>query len=604
MSRLVITRPVCALMLGYLLVALPISATATLQVPPVETKEPTKQDVSPPLKSVQPKAEKRDSPKPVKPLRQVPHATSQPNASLVAAPAPQIQSTNSLKNDVSPRLGSMSPKKVEGAPIQRVQPLRRIIPNIEGRRPSAPTINDQVTQATAPQTLVEATMDKPFPGIGIDLNGFRIAASPPDTNGVVGPNQYVQWVNDSFAIFDKTGALVYGPADGNTLFTGFGGPCEKSNDGDPVVQFDKIAERWVLSQFSVSGVEPSDPTRSAFRQCVAVSTSSDATGTYNRYEFNYADFNDYPKMAVWPDGYYVTFNMFSGTDDHFLGSKICVYDRVKMLAGQPASQQCVQLGNQFGGLLPSDLDGATASLRTSGGIPGPGLPPPNSPNFILNFGRDSLNLWTFHVDWAHPASSTLTGPTNIQVSRFNPACDSCIPQKEVSQQLDTLGDRLMFRLAYRRFSDHQSLVANHVVTTNDGNQGIRWYELRLSGQQASVFQQGTFAPDSNHRWIGSIAMDKMGNIALAYNTSSNNQFPDIRFTGRRAGATAGELQGERIIQEGKGSQTSFSRWGDYSSLSVDPVDDCRFWFTTEYLTATGKHNWSTRIVSLKFNSCQ
>jgi hypothetical protein len=277
-----------------------------------------------------------------------------------------------------------------------------------------------------------------------------------------------------------------------------------------------------------------------------------------------------------------------------------------MLAGQPARQQCVQLGNQFGGLLPSDLDGATTSFQTSGGNPGPGLPPANSPNYILNFGQNSLRLWTFHVDWTNTANSLLTGPTIIQVSPFNVACDSCIPQKDVSQQLDTLGDRLMFRLAYRRFSDHQSLVANHVVTTNDGNQSIRWYELRISGQQASIFQQGTYAPDSNHRWIGSIAMDKLGDIALAYNTSSNNQFPDIRFTGRRAGTTmaAGQLQGERVAQVGAGAQTTFSRWGDYSSLSVDPVDDCRFWFTTEYLTATGKHNWSTRIVSLKFSACQ
>ena len=394
---------------------------------------------------------------------------------------------------------------------------------------------------------------------------------------------------------------MYGPADGNTLWTGFGGPCETSNDGDPVAQYDKIAQRWVLSQFSVSGVDPDDPNRPAFRQCVAVSTSSDATGTYNRYEFKYDDFNDYPKMAVWPDAYYVTFNMFGG-NDLFIGSKVCAYDRNRMLEGQTATQQCVQLGSQFGGLLPSDLDGASSSLSNGG----PGLPPAGSPNYILNFGTNSLRVWKFHVDWANSANTALTGPTVISVSGFNRACDSCVSQKAVTQQLDTLGDRLMFRLAYRKFNDRQSLVTNHAVTANDGNIGIRWYELRVSGeQQLSVFQQGTYAPDSNHRWIGSIAMDKMGNIALAYNTSSSNIFPDIRFTGKRLGAgTPGTLQGEKILQQGAGAQTTFSRWGDYSALTVDPVDDCRFWFTTEYLPATGKHNWSTRIVSFRFNSCQ
>ena len=586
----------------------------------VEKKKSTKQDVSRPLKDIAPKRENAEGKESVKPLRRINQnqaesqsTNSQPvlaNQPAVASPAlPQVQVATSLKNDVSNPLRSVTPRRVEAGPFKRVMPLRRIRPDTEGRRPSGALLNDPVSQPSAPTapTPVGAAIVKKIDGIGVGQGNFRPAASPPDTSGVVGATQYVQWVNNSFAIFDKnTGALVYGPADGNTLFTGFGGPCETSNDGDPIVQYDKAAERWVLSQFSVSGSEPADPNRPAFRQCVAISTTPDATGTYNRYEFKYDDFNDYPKVGVWPNGYYVTFNMFQGSDGPFIGSKVCVYNRESMLNGQPAAQQCIQLGVQFGGVLPSDLDGATTSLRPVNGAPGPGMPPANSPNYLLNFGRNQLRLWTFHVDWANSNNTRLSGPTPMAVAAFNEACDSCITQKDVTQQLDTLGDRLMFRLAYRRLGNRESLLANHAVTTNDGNIGIRWYELRLADQQATVFQQGTFTPDTNHRWMGSIAMDKAGNIGIGYNVSGGSLFPGVRFTGRPASSTLppGQLQGEMPIKDGAGSQTTFSRWGDYSGMSIDPVDDCTFWFTTEYLKTTGRHNWSTSIVSFKFSTCQ
>ncbi len=604
----------------FLLLTIGLTVTSFAQVKDqqtqVERKEPSKQDVSPPLKDIRPKSDSVDGIERVIRLRRINQnqvsgdANGQPSQAIQPAVVSnlfqQVQVTSSLKNDISPPLSTITPRRVEAGPFKRVIPLRRIRPSTEGRRPTGPTVNDSVSRPLAP-TPVGADIDKSFDGIGIGQGNFRPAASPPDTNGVVGATQFVQWVNNSFAIFDKrSGNLVYGPADGYTLFTGFGGPCETSNDGDPVVQYDKAADRWVLSQFSISGVDPADPSRPAFRQCVAVSTTPDATGTYNRYEFKYDDFNDYPKMGVWPNGYYVTFNMFQGTDDTFIGAKICVYDREKMLVGMRADQQCVQLGNQFGGLLPSDLDGATSVLRPVNGTPGPGLPPTNSPNYLLNFGRNSLRLWTFQVDWANSANTRLSGPTVIPVAAFNDACDSCVPQRDVTQQLDTLGDRLMFRLAYRRLNNLESLVLNHAVTTNNGSVGIRWYEVHLTNQQATVIQQGTLGPDTNHRWMGSIAMDKIGNIGLGYNVSGSSMFPEIRFTGRAAGSglPSGQLQTEKIIQPGNGSQTTFSRWGDYSSLSVDPVDDCTFWFTTEYLKSTDKHKWSTRVVSFKFPTCQ
>jgi len=297
---------------------------------------------------------------------------------------------------------------------------------------------------------------------------------------------------------------------------------------------------------------------------------------------------------VWPDAYYISFNVFSGNT--FVGSKACAYDRAQMLIGAAATQQCFQLSSSFGGLLPSDLDGIT-------------LPPAGAPNRFVNFGVNSLNLWNFHVDWVTPASSTFTGPTNIPVAAFSPACGglTCIPQPGTRQKLDSLADRLMYRLAYRNLTDHEALVVNHSVVAGTGRKpptGIRWYELRVSGASLTVFQQGTFAPDTNHRWMGSIAMDKVGDIAVGYSVSSSQVFPSIRYTGRVPSDLAGTMQTEKTIIAGAGSQTQrLSRWGDYSAMSVDPVDDCTFWYTNQYEKTTGSFNWSTRIASFKFSTC-
>jgi hypothetical protein len=432
---------------------------------------------------------------------------------------------------------------------------------------------------------VAATPGLGFPGVGSGDYGFVPNAAPPDTNLAVGSTQVVQWVNESFAVFDKaTGALVLGPVPGNTPWRGFGGGCETNNDGDPIVQYDKAANRWILTQFSVS--------TSPFLQCVAVSTSADATGAYNRYAFGYGtQFNDYPKLGVWPDAYYISFNIFKNGRT-FAGSKVCAYDRAAMLAGAAATQQCVQLSTAFGGLLPSDLDGATA-------------PPAGSPNYFVNFGTNSLNVWKFHVDWANPANTALTGPTNVPVAPFTAACNggTCIPQPGTRQQLDSLADRLMYRLAYRNRAGTESLVVNHSVTAGT-SVGVRWYELRVSAGTPSVFQQGTYAPDATFRWMGSIAMDKVGNIALGYSKSSSTIFPSLAITGRAPTDPQGQLQAETVVKAGAGSQQRrLARWGDYSALSVDPVDDCTFWYTNEYLKANGTFNWSTWITSFRMPGC-
>jgi hypothetical protein len=424
-----------------------------------------------------------------------------------------------------------------------------------------------------------------FAGVGNGAYGFVPNSAPPDTNGAVGATQYVQWVNESFAVFDKTtGALVHGPIAGNTLWSGFGGGCETNNDGDPIVQYDKAANRWVMTQFSV--------TTTPYLQCVAVSTTSDAMGPYNRYAFSQPNFNDYPKLGVWPDGYYVSFNMFSG--NNFAGGRACAFDRTAMLAGNPATQICFQLSSSFGGLLPSDLDGSTP-------------PPAGSPNYYVAFGNDSasLDIWKFHADFATPSNSTFVH-SNIPAPAFAAACGgggTCIPQSGTRQQLDSLADRLMHRLAYRNFGDHESLVVNHSVTAGS-SVGVRWYEIRNPGGSPAVFQAGTYAPDANYRWMGSIAMDKVGNIALGYSVSSSSMHPAIRYTGRAPGDALGTLQAENIIVNGAGSQTTgLTRWGDYSAMTIDPTDDCTFFYTNEYLNANGTFNWSTQIASFKFPSC-
>jgi len=462
---------------------------------------------------------------------------------------------------------------------RRVEPLKRIpLPPELAAAQQDPVIQvGTVAPATPPVTLG-------FEGLGNGQYGFSVTGAPPDTEGTVGATQYVQWVNTSFAVFNKsTGALIAGPTAGNTLWSGFGGGCQANNDGDPIVLYDKLAQRWVFSQFSVS--------TTPYLQCIAVSTTSDATGTYNRYSFQYSNFDDYPKMSVWPDAYYETFNMFAGGTT-FVGADACAYNRSAMLAGTAATQVCFQQGTSVGGLLPSDLDGSTA-------------PPAGSPNYMLYFGTNNLNLFKFHVDFTTPSNSTFTGPTVINVAAFSPLCGggTCVPQPSATQQLDSLADRLMYRLAYRNFGSHESLVVNHSVVAGSGG-GIRWYEIQNPSGTPVVAQQSTFAPDSNYRWMGSVAMDQAGDLAVGYSVSSSSLSPSVRFAGRVPTDPASTLESEVNIVSGSGSQTgNLSRWGDYSAMQIDPVDDCTFWFTEEYMKTTGSFNWNTRIANFKFPNC-
>jgi uncharacterized repeat protein (TIGR03803 family) len=483
-----------------------------------------------------------------------------------------------VHHDVSPPLREL----IRNAPPPALQekeaePVRRIpLPPGLAELPE-----DPIRQRTAAPSA--AVVGLSFEGLGQGDYGFFVNFAPPDTNGAVGATQYIQWVNTSFAIFDKaTGALLGGPTQGNTLWWGFGGGCESNNDGDPIALYDKLANRWVLSQLSIS-TQP-------YLQCIAVSTTSDALGTWNRYSFQYADFDDYPKMGVWPDAYYETFNMFNG--DRFVGADACAYDGAAMRSGQSATQICFQQGPSVGGLLPADVDGTTP-------------PPAGSPNYMVYFGANDLNLFRFHVDFNNPANSTFTGPTVISVAAFTPLCDggTCVPQPGTGNRLDSLADRLMYRLAYRNFGSHESLVVNHSVAVSGGG-GVRWYEVQNPGGTPILAQQGTYAPDSTYRWMGSMAMDSAGDIAVGYSKSSSSLYPSIAFAGRVPTDPAGTLEAETEVADGNGSQTgTLHRWGDYSAMTVDPGDDCTFWYTQEYLTFSGTFNWKSQIVNFRFSTC-
>ena len=480
------------------------------------------------------------------------------------------------------------PRADEFSKSPREHPVRPL-PWLDG--PGSPDDGALQSQAT---TAVATTPGLGFDGIGQGFTGpqgtFTVNSAPPDTNGAVGTTQYVQVVNTALAIFDKaTGAVAYGPVPINTLFQPLGGRCASDNDGDPVVVFDKLAQRWVISQFAV--------TTTPYYQCVAVSQTADATGGYNLYALSYGSvITDYPKMGVWPDAYYISFNMFTST---FQGAKACAYDRAAMLAGTAATQQCFQLSTSYGGLLPADLDGTTA-------------PPAGSPGIFMARGSSSLYRWLMTVNWTNPAATTFSStPASLPVAAYTAACNggTCVPQAGVSQKLDSLADRLMFRLAYRNFGGYDSVVVTHSVQIGNyrhgGNTAVHWYEVRNPRTATAVYQQGTFNPDTTSRWMGSIAQDKQGNMAIGYSVSSTSIHPGIRYTGRAATDALGTLQAETSILEGGGSQTgsNLSRWGDYSAMTVDPVDDCTFWYTTEYLKSNGAFNWSTRIASFKFPGC-
>jgi hypothetical protein len=459
------------------------------------------------------------------------------------------------------------------------------------------------------------TFEGPRNEDNFNIFGFRV--NPPDPNGDVGQHNYVAMVNLTFAIYTKTGGLLYGPADTGSLWQGFSVPDCTDPSGDPVVVYDEISNRWILTQFTTAGPE--------FFNCVAVSTTEDPLGSYNRYAFSTGEFfPDYPKYGLMPDGLYITTREFGPTTEYQIG--VYAINRHQLVEGDPnptvVSFYLVEgrdplelLGD---GILPADLDGKR-------------MPPPHSPEYFVGtmdddygYGApfDAINFFAADVDFAHPDSSTFGLTAQLPTAPFDsnypcaPTSRDCLPQPGIvnpAQYLDILSyrQRPTFRLQYRNFKTHESLVTNQSVEARDHVAGVRWYELR-NPQNPVIYQQGTWAPDDGvHRWMGSVAQDKNGNLAAGYSVvNGTDLFPGIRYAGRLAGDPLGQLsQGEAVLQNGAGVQTTTnSRWGDYTSMSVDPRDDCTFYYMNEYYARSGTPQdtrpWQTRIGTFKFPSCR
>jgi hypothetical protein len=493
---------------------------------------------------------------PITVVRDYKHDMSPPVREIIPVPLPQ------------------RPEREETAPIQ------------VGRNQNQP---DPVVQSTSFAAAMPATLLNfdgiPFPGVSCNC-------APPDTNGEVGLSQYVQIVNEGFQVFSKsTGASQMGPTAISTLWSGFGGVCQSNGNGDPVVLYDQIANRWVISQFAGVSV-PTD-------ECIAVSTTSDATGSYFRYGFHLGtSFFDYPKLSVWPDAYYMSMNVFNSAGTAFLGPQPFAFNRTAMINGNSATfiTPGITGGSTEETYLPADLDGST-------------LPPAGAPNTFVEWPNGGVyKVFHFHVDFATPNNSTFTLFSSVPASGFIQLCATmrnCVPEPNGST-LDAIGDRLMFRLAYRNFGDHESVVANYTVSSNSVA-GIRWLELRnVTNGPVTKYQESTYQPDSTWRWMGSAAMDGSGNMAIGFSASSSSVVPALRYAGRLATDPLNTLaQGEAVLFAGAGSQTGTSnRWGDYSDLTVDPVDDCTFWYTNEYYpSGSSQFNWRTRIGSFKFSTC-
>ncbi len=484
-----------------------------------------------------------------------------------------------------------------------------------------------------------------FDGLGVDRHaGDAPPRNPSDNSLAVGPDHLVQTVNSQIAVFTKRGARfdasgrpLFGPVATNAVFAGHGEVCGSRANGDAVVRYDQLAGRWLVvmpifrravppasgagavappgvaarpGQASDPGppVAPGAPPPTAgtgasedgsYAICYAISTNADPLGPYHRYVFARTLFPDYPRPAVWPDGYYLP----TSTGDEVIEKHVCVVDRTRMLAGQPATEQCLVVdGANF--LNTADLDGQT-------------LPPPGAPNIVMATGGtqlrndiddDGIHVWQVHVDWTRPELTHIAGPRKIEVAPYRYLCGGqlthCVPQPGVERRLDAQGDKLMARLIYRHLEGRESLVAVHSVDTAAGGGGVRWYEFRLDrNRDPQLFQQGTFAPDGAYRWMASPAIDRQGNIAIGYSFGDATHFPGQRIAGRLAEDPPGVLTfHESVLAEGEAAQTTTIRWEDYTQTAVDPVDDCTIWYVGDYLKA-GAASYSTRIGAVRFPQC-
>ena len=463
------------------------------------------------------------------------------------------------------------------------------------------------------QTLAPAAAS-PSPSnsfAGLDYANWG-AGWPPDTNGDVGPTYYIQTVNTSIGIFDKATGSRVAAFTFDALFgqSPTGTPCDSNNQGDPVVVYDPIGDRWVISDFAWSNFASG-----AMYECMAVSKTSDpVNGGWYFYAWQVGSggtLPDYPKLGVWPDGIYMSANVFATTGSQaFQNAQVWAFDRVAMENGSAPTGVTFQLPKLAGGVTVFSLLPSNARVVT-------GLPAAGAPNMFASiYGSYAVRIWKFHVDYATPSSSSFVGPTDVPIATFSVGPGS-VPERS-GNNVDTLSYRLMMQNQYTNIGGKESLWLTHTVG-NGGAPNVaqpRWYQLNVTGGAlpSAPTQQSTWAPDSKNRFMPSLAVDRAGDMAIGYSVSDSTMFPSIRYAGRLAGDAANTLgQGETSLIEGAGFQcclfsdgSTNTRWGDYSAMSIDP-DGCTFWYTNEYYAnqpaTLSQDNWQTRIGSFKFGSC-
>jgi len=507
---------------------------------------------------------------------------------------------------------------------------------------------EQTAQGERPPAELVASFD----GLGFGFVGPHGSANlrnPSDNSLAVGPDHVVQTVNTRTAIFtkkgrkyDTTGKVLYGPVPTNNFFRGFGGPCEARNNGDAVVRYDQLANRWLIvmplfsrnkpgprqgiageaaplfippdappappppagppAQPPPAGRPAAQPTPSTdpYAMCYAISAGTDPFGPYYRYEFTRPLFPDYPRPAVWPDGYYLP----TSTGDDVIEKHVCVVERERMLRGEPAREHCIIVPD-VNFLNTSDLDGTR-------------VPPRGAPNIVIAtggtqlrnvLGDSALYAWRFHADWNDTTQMRLVGPDRIPVAPYQYLCGgqltNCVPQPGTERRLDAQGDKIMARTVYRRVGDREMLVAVHSVNTSAGGGGIRWYELNVGRDRAlTLRQQGTYAPDSFYRWMASPAIDRSGNVGIGYSFGGTPHFAGQRFAARLADDPPGRLTlRETVLALGEAAQTNTLRWEDYTQTAIDPSDDCTIWYVGDYFKA-GAPTYSTRIGAFRLPGCR
>jgi len=507
---------------------------------------------------------------------------------------PTFEVRHSLRNVTSRPLREIARPPQKGAALREI-PME---PGPGADLPRLPLKADPVLQTRAQPNM-------PSPIQNFEGTGNENSVQPADTTMAIGPNHVFQWVNLSFQVFDKSGVSLAGPFDGNTLFTDLGGDCAAINGGDIIVLYDQLADRWVLTQLA-----PAIFGAHGNHQCIAVSAGGDPLGSYYLYDYLYSEsaLNDYPKFGVWPDAYQMTVREFG---DGFTMT-VTAFDRQAMLAGQPLTAIFVSLHNPtFDGLLPAYLDGPIPPPGTV--FDQNGMVTSAPPELLMGVGSPGtdgspatvIHVYQFHPDFAAPAKSTFTGPSDLPIADFNAVpFFSGVPQPPPGQAIEALG-WVLYRLPYRNYGTHESVVMYHDVMDAAGRVLPRWYEIRDPYGVATVHQQATFGPDDGvYRWMGSIAMDALNDIAVGFSVSdATSTFPGIRYAGRLASDPPGELtQGEAELIPGVGSFEGH-RWGDYSTMDIDPSDDCTFWYTQMYVAEAGLSNWFTRVGSFKFPGC-